>query len=591
MEPWDTFASPSSPEPASSAWSLGDVIPDWSDATLSPVQSSSGNGSVARSVQSSATRSQPTAVEDNENDPWATAVSPPSADAFTQVVLPEPKILPQVEGADMPLTSSESKPDQVPVNDDAEIVHSSTVADAPEQHATELEGLPEREPEGLPERVFQEIKTSLRAEDNIGKDTLDSDFSMDQKSNLDKQGNKMEEEDIKVQHREREALQQQSDKTETAETPSHEHNDISEPRSRREANDNNSNVNGDMAEKANGKTDASSPILIDPAGKSQDEMPESIGTTNPGPQEWEASQPYIVTPAAEIGVPMSSFAESAGFGANYDDLTFSNPFAQEPEKAPPSINELLPDIFPLPTVIDNERDSIANYFSDSQVAPPPLLSFGKARKLNAMFTRPTRQFFTPTPRISIPSQPSSPASSVNTSTSQPGDGIRVKWKHTEIQSRVQNVVEVWKNKRKDIGGMFDWDNADALGPASPTNAFVMDSMATGSVMDRGPPSPRLKRMFSSGTTSAGAEAPISFNWQDDVVGDGGGTGVWGGPASSRSPVEAQPTQPQPVFSQTASIPTLQPVAVRQTLTSQSATITQEDDNVDDWGRYEEDIIQ
>ncbi|KAK9251166.1 hypothetical protein V1507DRAFT_306585 [Lipomyces tetrasporus] len=197
-----------------------------------------------------------------------------------------------------------------------------------------------------------------------------------------------------------------------------------------------------------------------------------------------------------------------------------------------------------------------------------------------MFARPTRQFFTP-PRISTPSQPSSPASSVNTSTSHPDDGIRVKWNHTEIQSRVQNVVEVWKNKRKDIGGMFDWDNADALGPTSPTNAFVMDSMATGSATDRGPPSPRLKRMFSSGATPAGAEAPISFNWQDDVVG-GGGTGVWGGSSSSRSPVEAQPP---PVLSQTASIPTLQPVAVQHTMMSQPATITQEDDNVDDWGDF------
>ncbi|KAK9339255.1 hypothetical protein V1521DRAFT_475932 [Lipomyces starkeyi] len=244
----------------------------------------------------------------------------------------------------------------------------------------------------------------------------------------------------------------------------------------------------------------------------------------------------------------------------------------------------------MPTVIESDRDSIANYFSDSQVAPT-LLSFGKARKLSAMLTRTTRQFFTPTARISTPPRPSSPASSINTASSQSADGgIRVKWKHTEIQSRVQNVVGEWKHKRKSIGGMFDWDNADVQGPGSPTHFVGIESMTTVPAVDRGANDgpalapPRLKRMTSSGPASAKTEAPdISFKWHDDV-----GGGVWGGTSSSFSPVQAPL---QPVFNQIPITPSMQPTALQPAMTSQSvsgpAAITQEDDSVDDWGDFTE----
>ncbi|KAK9361384.1 hypothetical protein V1504DRAFT_92376 [Lipomyces starkeyi] len=597
MDPWSSFASSSSPEPASTAaWALGDVIPDWSDTAPAHSRSVLGNGLDVKRVQSSVNDDQPT-VEDNENDPWATAVSLPP-DAFTPIVSPERKISPQKDVPDVPLTFSGSNPGQAEANKLAmedEKLHRSPIGDASkyEKHVADIIST---QAESSPEQVSHDINTSPGATDNVVDESIHPNILDEQKSDMNTNGDKAAETELKDGLRESMATQQATETTGTSSGERDDHEvgaqeDVKDKETKAEEDlGDNADENADTAAKPNDPSDHS---LIETVSERQDEVPDKIhGPTDYKPQdEWKTSQSSRIIITPDISRPVSLFAEPNGFGADSsDDFTFSNPFAPEPEKAPRSTNELLPDIFPMPTVIDGDRDSIANYFSDSQVAPA-LLSFGKARKLSAMLTRPTRQFFTPTPRISTPPRPSSPASSINTASSQSADdGIRVKWKHTEIQSRVQNVVGEWKNKRKDIGGMFDWDNADVQGPGSPTHFVGIESITTAPAMDRGPNDgpalapPRLKRMTSSGPASAKTEAPdISFKWHDDV-----GSGVWGGTSSSFSPVQ-EPLQP--VFNQIPITPSMQPTALQPTMTSQSvsgpATITQEDDSVDDWGDFTE----
>ncbi|KAK9375561.1 uncharacterized protein V1513DRAFT_398169 [Lipomyces chichibuensis] len=589
MDAWSSFASSSSPEPAStSAWALGDVIPDWSDSAPAHSRSGLGNGLDVKMMQSSVNDNQLSAAEDSENDPWATAVSPPP-DAFTSIVSPERKISPQKEAPDVPMTV-ESSPGQAEVNKMAmedEKLHRSSVGDA-SNHEKHVADIISTQAEGSPEKDLQDMNAFPGATDNVVEESNHPNILDKRKSDMNTIGDKAAETELKERLRESMASQQA---TETTGISSREPDDHAEVGGQEEVIDketkveedlgNNADESADTAAKPNGPSDDS---LIEIVSERQDEVPDKIhGLTDSKSQdEWKASQSSPMITVPDISRPVSLLAEPNGFGADSsDDFTFSNPFAPEPEKAR-STNELLPDIFPMPTIIDGDRDSVANYFSDSQVAPT-LLSSGKARKLSTMLTRPTRQFFTSTPRVSTP-----PASSIITASQSADDGIRVKWNHTEIQSRVQNVVGEWKNKRKDIGGMFDWDNADVQGPSSPTHFVGIESMTTAPAMERGLndgpelASPGLKRMTSSGPTSAKTEAPdISFSWHDD-------SGLWGGTSSSLSSVQAHR---QPVFNQIPITASMQPTALQPTMTSQSvsdpATATQEDDNVDDWGDFTE----
>ncbi|KAK9387462.1 hypothetical protein V1515DRAFT_644299 [Lipomyces mesembrius] len=598
MDPWSSFASSASPEQAStSAWALGDVIPDWSHTTPAHSRSVLGNGLDVKRVQTSVNDNQPTDVEDNENDPWATAVSPPP-DAFRAIVSPERKISPQKEVPDVPLTFNESIPGQVEVNKVAmedEKLHRRPIGDASkhEKHVADIISI---QMESSPEQVSHDINTSAGATDNVVEESIHPNILEEQKSDMNTKGDKETELELPEGLRESMAPQQVTETTGTSSGERDDHAEVGahgevkykETKAEEDLGDN-ADENADTAAKPN---DPSDHTLIETLSERQDEVPDNMhGPTDSKRQdEWKTPQSRVIT-APDISRPVSLLAEPNGLGADSsNDFAFSNPFAPEPEKAPRSTNELLPYIFPMPTVIDIERDSIANYFSDLQVAPT-ILSFGKARKLSAMLTRPTRQFFTPTPRVSTPPRPSSPASSINTVSSQSADdGVRVKWKHTEIQARVQNVVGEWKNKRKDIGGMFDWDNADVQGPSSPTHFVGIESMTTAPAMNRGPndgptlASPRLKRMTSSGPASAKTEAPdIWFSWHDDV-----GSGVWATTSSSFPPVQAPL---QPVFNQIPITPSMESTALQPTMTSQSvsgpATITQEDDSVDDWGDFTE----
>ncbi|KAK9494139.1 hypothetical protein V1508DRAFT_383551 [Lipomyces doorenjongii] len=597
MDPWSSFASSSSAEPAStSAWALGDVIPDWSDTAPAHSRSVLGNVDVKR-VQTSVNDNQPTA-EDNESDPWATAVSPPP-DAFRPIVSPERKISPQKEVPDVPLTVSESIPGQAEVNKvamEGAKLHRSPIGDA-SKHEKHVANIISTQAKSSPELVSHDINTSPGDMDNVVEEPIQPNILEEQQSDTNTDGAKEGELEFTEGLRESMVPQQVIETTGTssgervdqAQVGAQEEVNYTETKAEQDLGDN-ADQNADTAAKPN---DPSDHTLIETLTERHDEVPEKmLGPTDSKPQdEWKTSQSSRIIPAPDISRPVSLFAEPDGLSADSsDDFAFSNPFAPEPEKAPRSTNELLPDIFPMPTVIDSDRDSIANYFSDSQVAPT-LLSFGRARKLSGMLTRPTRQFFTPTTRVSTPPRPSSPASSINTSSSQSvDDGIRVKWKHTEIQARVQSVIGEWKNKRKDIIGMFDWDNVDVQGPSSPTHFVGIESMTTAPAMDRGPSdgpmlaSPRFKRMTSSGPASAKTEAPdISFSWHDDA-----GSGVWVSAPSSFSPVQAPV---QPVFNQIPITPSMPSTALQPTMTSQSlsgpATITQEDDSVDDWGDFTE----
>ncbi|KAK9339256.1 hypothetical protein LIPSTDRAFT_74204 [Lipomyces starkeyi NRRL Y-11557] len=214
MDPWSSFASSSSPEPASTAaWALGDVIPDWSDTAPAHSRSVLGNGLDVKRAQSSVNDNQPT-VEDNENDPWATAVSPP-ADAFMPIVSPERKPSPQKDVPDVPLTFSGSNPGQAEANIVAmedEKLHRSLIGEASkyEEHVADIIST---QAESSTEQVSHDINshdinTSPTATDNVVEESIHPNSLDEQKSDMNTNGDKAAETELKEGLRESMATQQ-----------------------------------------------------------------------------------------------------------------------------------------------------------------------------------------------------------------------------------------------------------------------------------------------------------------------------------------------------------------------------------------------
>ncbi|KAK9236956.1 hypothetical protein V1525DRAFT_361805 [Lipomyces kononenkoae] len=569
MDPWSSFASSTAPESAStSAWALGDVIPDWSDTAPASSQVALENGleRVQRSANVNGTRQ---ADVDDENDPWATAVSS-TQEGFTPMVSPEQGISLPKEAPSEPLSFSESNHDRnhanVNVLEDERPQWDRNDSNNNEHVSDSISN----KVEDSHEQVSHDIKTTIHASDIVAEDSIRANILDEQKPGSNNEGEQTVETD--PMGGESVAPGQEIEKEDSL--IGEPNDDAKKETEVKEDLGINAGEAADIAVRPNNAS--SNPTVIETEierqAESSDEMHPPTGSKQQN--EWETAAPSPIMTASSLNTnqPVSLFSPPEGLD-NSDDFAFSNPFAPEPEKSFRSPNELLPDIFPMPPVVDSERDSIAKYFSDSSASPSQLLGHGKALHLSAMLTRPTRQFFTPPPRASTPSRPSSPSSSIYTANSQStDDGIRVKWKNTEIQSRVQKVVEVWKDKQKEVGRMFDWDNADVQGPTSPTHFAAMETMALGAAMDRGPSngsvsvSPRLGRVAGSSPVSSKAEHPdISFSWNDEV-----GAGVWRGTSSSSLPVHAPAQQ------------ALNPIPI-----AGPATATQGADSVDDWGDFTE----
>ncbi|KAK7203360.1 hypothetical protein BZA70DRAFT_297128 [Myxozyma melibiosi] len=522
MDPWGSFeSSPAVTQSSSAPWSaIDDVLPDW--GTPAPSQASLGFGQERQEQPSysqadafgqsetldsarSASPVIPVIAEDDdddeEEDPWASFVASPPT-----VTTPAATVQQQ----------SDLKPDNQETTDQP----SDDAKDVVEDTAKDVADLAISEQEDAKDQTEAEAEATAHAE--VDPENSKNEPSEQSPANTDKTESKDDNNDTDSKESEIKTIESEKSATPPTEEPLTETNGTShkEPEA-----DLPSTVNyksspemsadaqwGDSTTTNHFSTGGFDQTAADDDDSSFAAFAEALPPISVKPMT--ASSPEFDA-GGGFGGDTGLSSNTGGFGDfgtlpdpfSDSGMNFSNPFeagSQKPPEAPTYSD--LSKIFPLAEDRDEDRENIASFFSDTQ-APQPLLNYGRSRKLNGMLNRPIRQFFTPAPKSNSPSAPSSPASTnTSLSRSQADDGIRVKWKRSEIQSRVYDVVSQWKAQQKVAGRYFDWDNADQ--PLSPSKYVDAEYARKGMLA----PPPRQKHGNDSATAM---KLQNAFGWQTD----------------------------------------------------------------------------
>ncbi|KAK9466735.1 hypothetical protein V1512DRAFT_276305 [Lipomyces arxii] len=572
------------------AWGLDDVMPDWSDWTSLTNQTTSDLISDAQSatppvMKVSSPASVPRQDSINETDPWASAVFPspilssplPSIvkgaePGFTADVvsapfnnahggMPNHSQIPEQTELDTP---NDLAHDGVKCTQKAVLNHSPEAGDTESEHSSLVQSNESEDKQATTANVSDSVQDDTTA-NSIHAET---DISIEDETTGDSKAVQLPIEtingDVQVMETQGEFEDNEQSKQTLEGKSEWLTEDTSEENDSKLKQDSNNLIPVSKVEPATANTNQID-TEVTPIQTSKEEtlVSQYFPADNQQDDSHHLSNPFAQHFRSSVPDPFSA----TSFGSDQYGLThisdnfLVSPFSSEPAAAPEFAASYVPEIFPLPETITSERDNIASFFSDTAVAPPPLLSFGRARKLSNMFTRPSRQFYTPDPH-GLPSKSgsASPTSSIHTSASH-DDGVKVKWKHTEIQARVLNVVDQWKHTGKSTGRMFDWDNADQ-GPSGPT--YLFDPLAASTAMERVPSTGISKREQPVVQSSTTAEpVAISFGWQDST--------------SSNAWHDTSATPDSELRDLHSQVQSATPI-------SGAASMTTIDDNIDNWGQ-------